>query len=182
MKRTPVNAERANLRDIRLSRWRRESGSQGIRPIGRIMMHHGKRVENYTLPKRPTLFVLRRARNVAFWPRKGKASLVIEAHRAWCKTAEIQRRRDGMCMCKPYTYLPTATYGILPFRRDGKPIPMLCPMCSPRAHDSCASNSVLLAEEMDNVSTEIIISPRITREKIYPACICACVLYRASFP
>lgn len=145
------------------------------------MMHHGKRVENYTLPKRPTLFVLRRARNVAFWPRKGKASsLVIEAHRAWCKTE--QKFSDGamgcICVCTPYTYP-----GILPFRRDGKPIPIACPMCSPRAHESCASNSVLLAKEVDNVSTEIIISPRITREKIYPACISVyVVLYRASFP
>lgn len=33
--------------------------------------------------------------------------------------------------------------------------------------ESCASNSALLAKDVDNVSREIIISHRITREKIY---------------
>lgn len=161
----------------------RESGSQGIRPIGRIMMHHGKRVENYTLPKRPTLFALRRARNVAFWPRKGKASLVIEVHRACCKTAEIQRRRCDIYPVHLSIY-PTCRYvWHFTFSSGWKADTRCsCPMRSPRARGERIArerNSALLAEQVDNVSTEIIISPRITREKIYPACVCACCVARS---
>lgn len=49
------------------------------------------------------------------------------------------------------------------------------------ARESCASNSALLAKQVDNVSREIVISHRITRGKIYPvrACISA---HRESFP
>lgn len=135
-------------------------------------MHHGKRVENYTLPKRPTLFVLRRARNVAFWPRKGKASLVIEAHRACCETAEIQRRCDAMrYIHRAPIYLPLRMAFYLFVGMESR-YPMLARIVR-------ESNSALLAEQVDNVSSEIIISPRITREKIYPACVCACCVARS---
>ena len=48
--------------------------------------------------------VERRAKNVAFWPRKGKASFVIEAHRASCKTAEFQRRYAIRRAAQTYIY------------------------------------------------------------------------------
>jgi len=42
---------------------------------------------------------------VAFWPRKGKASFVIEAHRASCKTAEFQRRYAIRRAAQMYIYV-----------------------------------------------------------------------------
>lgn len=43
---------------------------------------------------------------MAFWPRKGKASFVIEAHRASCKTVEFQRRRRYTIhhVCTAFTF------------------------------------------------------------------------------
>lgn len=172
MKRTLINAERVKPRGHTSleMKTRERNGSQGIRPIDCIMMHHGKRVENYTSPKRPALFVLRRAKNVAFWPRKGKASSSLSRRIVLAaKLAEILRYTRYSYLS---TYLPTYRYvGILPFGRDGKPIPML-------AH---CTNSVLLAEEVDNVSNgDHNIAPRITllERKSIPLF----VLHQASFP
>lgn len=106
----------------------------------------------------------RRAKNVAFWPRKGKAAFVIAAHRASCKTAEFQRRYT---IRMAFTYSPgwkadTSTRGVLSSRAS-------------RARISTAHSP----KKWTMFQTRIIISHRITREKIYPACFCA---LRVSFP
>lgn len=84
----------------------REWESQGIRPIGRIMMHHGKRVENYTLPKRPT--TLRVEESKGTWHSGRERERLPSLSRCIVlavKTAEIQRRvrRDVYTPC---THLP----------------------------------------------------------------------------
>ena len=116
--------------------------------------------------------VERRAKNVAFWPRKGKASFVIEAHRASCKTAEFQRRYAIRRAAQTYIYIQH-----LPSWMESR---YLAGVLS-SARELCASNSALLAKQVDNVSREIVISHHITRGKIYP--VRACIsLHRESFP
>lgn len=136
----------------------------------------GKLYSAETRPRaREFVQVVRRAQNVAFWPRKGKASsFVIEAHRASYKTTEFQRRR------RYAIHRARRTYGIYLLGMESRYFAGVLFT----ARESCASNSALLAKEVDNVSREIIISHRITREKIYfvrvRMCACVCVCMRCS--
>lgn len=93
--------------------------------------------------------------------------------------AKLQKFSDGAMRCDIYTvhlsHLPLRMAFYLFVGMESR-YPMLARIVR-------ESNSALLAEQVDNVSAEIIISPRITREKIYPAVVFAhVVLHGASFP
>lgn len=184
MKRTPVNAEGAKPRghtspEMKTREW--VPGNPANRPHNDAPRETSGKLhiaeETYTLRVEESKERGILAAKGKGFPRYRGASCLLQK----CRNSATVRRDIYTVYLS--TYLPAATYGILPFRRDGKPIPDACPMCSPRARGERIvreSNPVLLAEQVDNIST-IIISPRITWEKIYPACVCACCVTRSHF-
>lgn len=93
-------------------------------------MHHGKRVENYTFAEEET-YTLRveesKERGILAAKGKGFFPLVIVAHRAWCKSAEIQRRRDAPI------YNPAALRMAFYLFVGMESRYLACPMCTNRA-------------------------------------------------
>lgn len=132
-----------------------KEGSQGIRPIGRIMMRYGKRVENYTVPKRPRTFVQRGEQRT--WHSGRERERPPSLSRRIVHRAKLQNFSGDIL----YVWH-------LPIRRDGKPI---LPRCTLLACESCASkHGALRSKKWTIFQTRIIISHRVTREKIYPVC------------
>jgi len=178
VKKMLVNAERVNPANARASRNEEMQERIPGNPANRLHNDRETSGKLYSAERRPRASSCKlwgeskRAQNMAFWPRKGKASsFVIEAHRASYKTTEIQRRR------RYAIHRARRTYGIYLLGMESRYFARVLFT----ARESCASNSALLAKEVDNVSREIIISHRITREKIYfvrvrmCACVCVCV-------